>query len=266
MDLSITVNFPNCNVLLPADPIKDKKIKSNFKVDTSEKFYTGIIKNMFLTTGEICNHNWLLACYMYNNFITCADARLLSFDNGGFLSGIEHCAKINSADIVNINIKDTINIKSLVINKFNHCDILFNDNNKSLEMCNLIVSTLADDGVFITKILEPEYWEGSYMNTLLLYAILFNKTKIFRFPVCLCGQAYFSYYLIGTEKKKIIHFEKISRYFCAFPNDNYIINLDGIEIAEWKINLSNIKLHYMKKISNPASDIYSTINILKNII
>jgi hypothetical protein len=108
--------------------------------------------------------------------------------------------------------------KYCIENKFNKINLIFNDikpnlkNNKTLISASILsLSVLKNDGILLTKILAPEYWDDAFLHYILLFVMLFNDVKVVRYPINLNNYCLYNYYLMCTNKKIILHCSIIYR-------------------------------------------------------
>ena len=184
----------------------------------------------------------------------------------------------------NDNIFDPKNlsvIKTMVENKFGRANIIYNNikprakyptNKIMLINAILSLSSLTTNGLLITKILEPEYWTGTFINYIILLAYLFNKTEIFRFPVCKNNTSYFRYYMACYHKKNLVYNGTIcSKLMYALNQDDIeqpilvdsIISTDIIKLYIQKIE--NIQKKFMA-VANPTEALHANIFSLNDLL
>lgn len=172
-------------------------------------------------------------------------------------------------------------VKTTVENRFNKTNIIFNNikprmcnnKNKILLSVAMLSTTLHKNGIMITKILEPEYWDKHFINYLLLFALIFESTEIFRFPVCKNGKGYFRYYLTCHTRKKMLYNNIIMIKLRSMLNNDNIEHPEIIDdliqnenIKEWKdIVLQHQKL-YLNSLVNPIDELHTIIGKLKDFI
>jgi hypothetical protein len=178
--------------------------------------------------------------------------------------------------------KNLMYVKTMIDNKMDSINVLYNNikprmtNKKNkilLSVAILSVYSLSNAGLMVTKILEPEYWDGEFINYLVLFALIFNKTEIFRFPVSKNNKTYFRYYLSGCCKKNVIHNKHIGRKL-MYILQNYIIEqpkllssiIDCEEIIEWRKKILDIQKMYIETTETPITQLHTNINQLKDII
>lgn len=179
--------------------------------------------------------------------------------------------------------KNLLYLKNIIDNRFDNINIIYNNikphsdgkkNKIMLSIAILSLYTLNNNGLMITKILEPEYWDGSYIDYIILFSLIFNKTDIFRFPIYKKNKIYYQYYLIGCRKKNLIHNTIIGRKLMFLYNKNNIINpkllssiSECVEIDELKQKLNNIKSIYLSdNIETPQMELHKNINNLKDLL
>ena len=186
--------------------------------------------------------------------------------------------------LINDDITDCKNlmyIKTLIENKVNDINVLYNNvkprgtkNNIMLSIIILSIYSLNLGGIMITKILEPEFWDGNFSNYLILASLLFKQTKIFRFPICKNHKTYYRYYLVGYHRKhilynsivgmRLIHILSNCKLNQKLPLTNTIGNADEINI--WKQKIQDIKNTFTSIIFNPITELQKNIDNLQKII
>lgn len=178
--------------------------------------------------------------------------------------------------------KNLMYIKTMVDNKLESINVLYNNikprmiykkNKVLLSVAILSLYSLSNTGLMITKILEPEYWDGNFINYIVLFALIFNKTEIFRFPVYKNRKTYFRYYLSGCGKKHLIYNKILVRKLIfILQNDTIeqpkllrsVIECD--EINDWRKKILSIQKKYTSIIVNPTIHLQNNINQLKDVI
>ena len=249
------------------------KITSDFTIKTNEQLYkNGIIENMFCVDAteregkeEIIDHNWLLACYLCNSFLQkFNESRLLCFnDIHGFIDGVNHFSQKNNLNIEICNIYAK-NIKNVY--KLGKYDVMFyNDENNHLIAAYIALSLLHDECLFIAKITYPEYWGNSNFNILLLYSLIFDKTELLRFPVCIYGKVYYQYYIIGINRTLSIYDSSLLRKINILIKNKKQFKITT-EFPEWRNKINETAKKFINTIGNPLDDIYKIINELKDIL
>lgn len=164
------------------------------------------------------------------------------------------------------NYSDFVNIISLTETRFNKVHFLYNNIQPKTKVLILFaiasIKLLHNDGIFITKILEPEYWSGIFENYLLLFALIFTELDIFRLPICKNNKVFFQYYMICKTKKSYCMDVLYRKLSYAYNNNNNIIITTQIEnITEWKSRLNNIAESF-KLICNPVDSLQDIIQSL----
>jgi hypothetical protein len=168
--------------------------------------------------------------------------------------------------------------KYIIENKFNKINLIINNikpninNNKTLISASILtLSILKKDGMLLTKILSPENWDGDFLHYILLFAMLFNSVKIFRYPICKNKYIFYKYYLICNNTKSISHNSIIYRKLIMLLK-NYEINkllflqniLDADDIKDCKKNILEIRNLFLNNQSenynNPEFDLNEIIN------
>lgn len=154
-------------------------------------------------------------------------------------------------------------IKAMVANKMGKANIIYNNikprikyptNKIMLIMAILSSYSLSTNGLLVTKILEPEYWGGAFINYIILLASLFNKTEIFRFPVCKNGISYFRYYMACCYKKSLVYNNTLgSKLLYMFNNDE----IEQPQLIDDILGCDSIKA-YIQKIKD-IQKIYTVI-------
>ena len=322
-------------------------VKSNFKVQSEEKFYgNGIISNTFFNLefndfAKYCDYDWLLSFAVFMQYFKIDNESVESNSklelvkshniklfvmgpgNGGFITGLHYFINNSSMAEKNIlknyeinwfamdynekkvakfdkilnkfNFKDNIlhgfvnddlsntnnlmYVESMLNNKFTNSNVIFNNikprmkNNKSkimVSLAYLTLSTLSKSGLMITKILEPEYWDTCFINYLLLFALIFNKTEIFRFPICKGkkgkkGKTTFKYYLVGSFRKTFLYNTLLCKKIIYILNTDQTIHFPDLDIAEWKKKIHDIQSNYYIA-ENPNDAIYGIIKDLTEFI
>jgi hypothetical protein len=184
-------------------------------------------------------------------------------------------------------------IKRIVENKMGNINILYNNispesNYKILLSASTLVLTSMPSGIFISKLSNPKYWNDNFINYLLLFALLFNKTDICRFPVSTKKNKKtkndnysilsFQYFLICHDRKKILHkitaYRKILTYMkkCELMNSDILNFADSIvntpDIEQWKMHVIEIKNKYIQldQQDNPQVNLCKILDTIKNII
>lgn len=178
--------------------------------------------------------------------------------------------------------KNLMYVKTMVDNKFGDVNVLYNNikprmvYKKSKIMLSIAILSLYSlniNGLMITKILEPEYWDSNFIDYLVLFSLIFNKTDIFRFPVNKKHKTYYRYYLVGCCKKNLVYNSILGRKLMfVLHNDNIeqpkllsdITDCD--EINKWKQRLLIIQSAYTSTIVNPTVELQKNINQLQEII
>jgi hypothetical protein len=168
-----------------------------------------------------------------------------------------------------IDLKNTIDNVNIIYNNIK--PLADGKKNKiMLSVAILSIYTLDNNGIMITKILEPEYWDGSYIDYIILFSLIFTKTDIFRFPIYKKNKIYYRYYLIGCCKKNLIYNTIMGRKLMFLLYKNDIINprllssiVECAEIDELKNKLNNIKNNYLSDIESPKVELHNNINSLK---
>jgi hypothetical protein len=168
--------------------------------------------------------------------------------------------------------------KYIIENKFNKINLIINnikpniDNNKTLISASILaLSILKKDGMLLTKILSPENWDGNFLHYILLFAMLFNSVKIFRYPICKKKYIFYKYYLVCNNTKSIAHNSILYRKLIMLLKD-YEINklvflqniLDADDVKDCKKNILEIRDLFLnnqnENYSNPEFDLNEIIN------
>jgi hypothetical protein len=178
-----------------------------------------------------------------------------------------------------LDYKNVQYVKSMVENKFNNTNIIFNNINPIGAKIKILVSgaimseLLHKDGIFITRILEPDYWDGPFVNYLILLALTFNKTEIFRFPVCKNGEVYFRYYLVGIDRKKLLYKNMIYRKLVLTLKNTdvecpkLVDTITGSdEVKSWVCKVNDLRAHYLNSESEPIAELHGIIDKLKDVL
>lgn len=173
--------------------------------------------------------------------------------------------------------KNFMHVKTTVENKFGTLKILYNNikptltNNILILLAILSLKTLHKNGIILTKILEPEYWDTNFQHQILLLSLIFNNSNIFRFPICKHGKVYFRYYLVLYQKKKLIYDDIVyKKLIYAYNNIKHIYINDSImqldKIKQWQELLQNVKNNYIETIVNPIDILYNIIEKMHDVI
>ena len=171
--------------------------------------------------------------------------------------------------------KNFMHIRSIIAERFELVHLMYNNikpkkNRKNILVLFSILSmqSLHPDGCFLTKILEPEYWDFGFQNYLLLFSLIFHNSHIFRFPVCRHKKIYFRYYFVGRRKKEVLYrdiiHKKLMNAYCS-NKMQFSENIWQIEsIAQWKNQLMQIKSEYINRSANPEGILYKIIDCVGN--
>ena len=184
--------------------------------------------------------------------------------------------------ISNDNVLEPRNIslvETIIDNRCNAVNMIFNNikpkmtdgKNKILISVGILaIKSLSKSGIMITKILEPEYWHTEFFNYIMLFALMFQQTSIFRFPVCKNNKSYFKYYLVGEFRKKLLFDDILVKKLYYILSTDVQLKLSN-EITEseemrlWKDNIMLLKQQYTEE-SNPNDKIHHIINELREIL
>jgi hypothetical protein len=170
-----------------------------------------------------------------------------------------------------LDYKNFSHIKIAMTNHFNTTNIIHNNINPSPEKSKILIlfailslHTLHKNGILLTKILEPEYWDTQFQDYILLLSLIFHTSHVFRFPICKNKKIYFQYYFIGYNKKKLLYKDVICGKLIHIYNNGQIKFTDDIlhmdSIEQWRNKLVCVKNKYIDKIINPQETLYDIIN------
>lgn len=270
------------------DFIKNNKIRLLNIGNGRGDFITGMYyyfntSNISKKITKLTNFNINWACIDINN--NSENSRYLKFsellkqyinpDCYDFIHG-------DSSDDI-LEYENLVYLKNIIERRFDDINIIYNNikpqidgkkNKIMLSIAILSLYLLNNNGLMLTKILEPEYWDGSYIDYIILFSLIFNKTDIFRFPVYKKNKIYYQYYLIGCCKKNLIYNKKIGQNLMFLLYKSDIINpkllssiTSCIEIDELKQKLINIKSIYISNnMENPQMELHKNINNLKDFL
>lgn len=254
-------------------------------------------KNIKFT--KFCDRNWLVGvAFMMQYEKKCIDINVINYGNGsnGFIAGLHYFMRdkdnviqwlgIDSKNNANHkcyrklskyltskgkNVEDYTICESDLVNIVHNEDTTLLCNNISPKnyKINILLAILScnNDAILLTKILEPEYWNGSYKKYLLLFSLIYTKVSVFRFPMCHRNKAYFQYYLIGTERKKIMYNinRKLSAiYAYEWEFTNSVTELESVK--KYNANIEKIASKYINVIGNPNTSLHEVINKMGNYI
>jgi hypothetical protein len=178
--------------------------------------------------------------------------------------------------------KNLMYIKTTVENKFGDVNFLYNNikprmlykkNKIMLSILVLSLYVLNVNGLMVTKILEPEYWDDCFIDYLILVSLIFNKAEIFRFPVNKNKKTYYRYYLVGCGKKNLVYNSILGRKLMFVLNNDSIEHpklisdiVECEEIHKWKQTIKSIQTSYINDSTDPNIIIQKNINQLRDII
>ena len=223
---------------------------------------------------------------MFNNDIKCF---YMGFNTGSFMGGMKYFSDnfnkslhnpITNIDWLGMDLNDRLHengingftcndllvysnlnhCKYSIENKFNTVELIINNikpnikNNKTLISASILsLTVLRKNGALLTKILSPDYWDGSFLHYILLFAMLFHKIKIIRYPVCKHKHIYYEYYLLCCCIKPIEHNFTVYRKLVMLLKNNETNKMvflqsiiDNDSIKDFKINILNIRDLFIK--------------------
>lgn len=176
------------------------------------------------------------------------------------------------------NIKNYNMLKVCVIDKLYNINILYNNIkpiqtdvnsfNIILLYLILVLECLNKNGIFITRIIEPEYWKYIFSQYILLIAFIFKNVYILRIPISKNDTVYFEYYCVAYHKKKVSYTDVIKSRFLHTYRQNKFIKIkskimDNEHIIKWIDNLYNINPSNPVDI-NAEDDLNDIINNIKD--
>lgn len=279
------------------------------KIRTNELFYgNGIIGNIYNIID--CDYTWLLGYFFikqYNKFfnknINCF---IIGDKNNSFVNGVRYYSSIpinfkynidslrmslNNCD--NEPYTDIINgfkdndltkysnlnhCKYMIEKKFGKIDLLFNkiipneENNKILvSIAILSVTVLKKNGVLLTSILDPTFWNGVFLHYILLFVMIFDSVQIFRYPVCKKKYIKYRYYLVCHSRKRILHNSMFySRLNTLLKSDSKrllflqnVIDDDCVKICI--DNILEARRYFINNVDNPEYELNKLISNLQSL-
>jgi len=213
------------------------------KIRTNELYYgNGIIGNIH--NIKDCDYVWLLGYFFirqYNEFfnknIKCF---IMGDKNNSFVNGVKYyssipinftyeidslrmyldnCDKNPVTDVISgfkdndlMTYSNLNQCKYMIEKKFDKINLIFNrikpdaKNNKILvSVAILSITVLKKNGVLLTNILNPTFWNGNFLHSILLFIMIFDNVQIFRYPVCKKKYIAYKYYLVCHNRKTILH-------------------------------------------------------------
>lgn len=253
---------------------------------------------------------YIIFSQYYHLFGTNIKCFHVGFGNGGIISGMQYYfsniknnaikdtqiewigidkkqnkfTECNSKNIIHgfscddVLLHNTIShIKVIINNNFNKVNLITNDilpnfkkNKILISIAVLTLSILQPNGVLLTRILSPEYWNDDFINYIILFCMIFKSTEIIRYPVCKKQNVRYRYYLLCHDKKHILHESKIYRKLLMLLKDDNTKKLilsqditDSFEINEWKTKLMELHKVIINSSDNPQDDLIDIINKLK---
>jgi hypothetical protein len=283
--MSIYINELNSKL----DFIQKKNIRLLNMGSGSCGFIGGIyyFLNNFVSLQQSISHNLNEYSFEWIGFDINNDPR-----NNGFLRLSKLIDNVNykspfNYKLIHGNIETYMisELRSLIECEFTDVNFIYNNikpmlkNTVLISVIILSVLTLNSKGIMITKIPEPELWDTSFINHIILISAIFKTTKIFKFPVCKNQKIYYRYYLVGQYKKTIAYNDLIGirlvymlkRYMDKKEKyQNTMFNvvclklllddiIDADELNEWHKKIEVIK---NINIDNLTIDLHKIINDL----
>jgi hypothetical protein len=307
------------------ESIYESELKTNeSELKTNECFYSdGILGNLY--NIKDCDKYWLLSfcisAHFRNAFTDEIKCFVMGYNSPTIINGLHHycynsnfgkddnlelqwmgmgfnASKENQVNILHGFAQDDLcdrnnllHIKRLIENKMGNINVLYNNispesDYRILLSASALVLTSMSSGIFISKIPNPKYWNDNFINYLLLFALLFNKTNICRFPVSTKNKKIknkhsilsFQYFLICHDKKMILHkitaYRKILTYMkkCEILNSDILNFADSVvdipDIDQWKMSITEIKNKYIRldQKDNPQINLCKILDTIKDII
>lgn len=285
-------------------------ISSNIenKIITDELYYgNGIIGNIYNIKN--CDYTWLLGYFFikqYNKFfnknINCF---IIGDKNNSFVNGMRYYSSIpinfkynidslrmylNNCD--NETSTDTINgfkdndlttysnlnhCKYMIEKKFGKINLLFSKikpnekNNKILvSIAILSVTVLKKNGVLLTSILDPTFWDGVFLHYILLFVMIFDNVQIFRYPICKKKCIKYRYYLVCHNRKSILHnsifYSRLSKLLNSDINRLLFLQniIDDNCVKLCIDNILEARQYFINNIDNPEYELNKLISNLQN--
>jgi hypothetical protein len=178
----------------------------------------------------------------------------------------------------NILLHSNLNHAKVIIeNTFNKVNLLTNNIFPKLKKNKVLVSiailsltVLQSNGVLLTRILNPEYWDSSFLHYILLFGMIFENVEIFRYPICKNKHVKYRYYLICHGKKHILYNSLVYRKLVMLLKKDeteklvFLQNItDTTLINEWKEKILELQKIYINSSDNPQDDLNDIINKIK---
>lgn len=198
----------------------------------------------------------------YNRLVTYLDSQ-----NKNISDHVIHGYTNDEINLQNINL-----LRTYVYNHMNSLSIYYANISKSTDdllHIYLAIDLLHNNGIFITKIPNPEHWDK---HQLLLIALIFQSVSIHRLPVCKNKTVYMEYYCISHRKKKITYYDIIKSNLLFSYKNNIQMNLDSMmnlpSVIEWYENLQLIQQTFITDALNISAydELNNLINKFKDII
>lgn len=186
---------------------------------------------------------------------------------------------IHGVECDNMLLYNNLNHTKVIIeNTFNRVNLLtnfvfpkFKKNKILISIALLSLTVLHSNGVLITRILNPEYWSGSFLHYILLFGMIFENTEICRYPICKKKHVKYRYYLICHGKKNVLHNSVIYRKLVMLLKKDetkkllFLQNITNTDIInEWKQKILELQQTYINSPDNPQDDLNDIINKIKD--
>lgn len=166
--------------------------------------------------------------------------------------------------------------KTIIENNMSKINLLTNNVTPNLKKNKILISTailaltvLSNTGLLLTRILNPEYWSGDFINYILLFGMIFKNMEICRYPICKKSYIKYRYYLICYKKKHILHNSNVYRkLLLLLRNDETekLIFIDDVintnEVKEWKSKILLLQQTYINSSDNPQDELNKILKLL----
>lgn len=133
----------------------------------------------------------------------------------------------------------------------------------------LALTVLSNDGLLLTRILNPEYWSSDFLNYILLFGMIFKNAEICRYPICKKSHIKYRYYLVCYKKKHTLHNSNIYRKMILLLRNNETERLiflpdivDNDEVKEWKNKIALLQQAYINSSDNPQDELNEILKSL----
>jgi hypothetical protein len=167
-------------------------------------------------------------------------------------------------------------VKIIIENNMIKINLLTNNVIPNLKNNKILISTailaltvLSNNGLLLTRIVNPEYWSGDFINYILLFGMIFKNMEICRYPICKKSHIKYRYYLICHKKKHILHNSNIHRRLILLLKNNDTEKLiflsdviDNDEVNAWKSKILLLQQTYINSSDNPRDDLNEILKLL----